>query len=63
MNQRKQGIKLLKNGNANFYVKKSLLMMTMKRENKFRFTPLDPRDSLYGGRTSPACLFKNVEEN
>ena len=28
----------------------------------FPFTPLEPRDALYGGRTSPACLFKEVRE-
>ena len=37
-------------------------MMKMKRKF-YSFTPLEPRDALYGGRTSPACLFKEVKEN
>ena len=35
--------------------------MKMKRK-LYTFTPLEPRDAL-GGRTSPACLFKEVKEN
>ena len=31
-------------------------------ENIFFHTLLEPRDALYGGRTSPACLFKEVTE-
>ena len=37
-------------------------MNEMKR-NFYAFTPLEPRDSLYGGRTSPVCLYKEVKEN
>ena len=37
-------------------------MCEMKR-NFYAYIPLEPRDSLYGGRTSPVCLYKNVEEN
>ena len=33
------------------------------RRKFFPFTPLEPRDALYGGRTSPAYLFKKVKEN
>ena len=34
--------------------------LTMMKINFFPYTPLEPRDALYGGRTSPACLFKEV---
>ena len=37
-------------------------MMKMKKKF-YSFTPLEPRDVLYGGRTSQACLFKKVIEN
>ena len=36
-------------------------MEIMKRKF-YAYTPLEPRDSLYGGRTSPVCLYKEVKK-
>ena len=56
-------MKWLRNGNEFLKEKKFSKneMMKMKR-NFYSFTSLEPRDALYGGRTSPACLFKEVKE-
>ena len=37
-------------------------MESMKRKF-YAFTPLEPRGSLYGGRTSPVCLYKKMKKN
>ena len=61
----KAGYKVVEKWECEFLSEKTFTHdeLNEKKKDFFPFTLLDPRDSLYGGRTSPACLFKNVEEN
>ena len=61
----KAGYKVVEKWECEFLSEKNFTDDELNKKRKLfpPFTPLEPRDSVYGGRTSPACLFKNVEEN
>ncbi len=48
------------------YLSETKLNRKQLQENRnefFKILPLDPRDSLFGERTSPACLYYEIKEN
>ena len=42
---------------------KNISEIKSRKEEFFNVLPLHPRDALYGGRTSPSCLYYEVKEN
>lgn len=49
---------------CDFIRTKCLMRSRIKANKKFYHAiPLNPRDALFGGRTSPSCLYKECNEN
>ena len=59
------GYRVIEKWECEFMNEKNIPKAEIERlKTKFLpFIPLEPRDALYGGRTSPACLFKKTNEN
>ena len=59
------GYRVIEKWECEFMNEKNIPKAEIERlkTNFLPFIPLEPRDALYGGRTSPACLFKKTNEN
>ena len=59
------GYKVIETWECDFLDEKNFCKNEYERMRRkfFPFTPLEPREVLFGGRTSPACLFKKIKEN